>query len=271
MIRMRELRFVTVIAATLVYSVAHADLINCAALSANPGEYKVVLDDFAFVSVSGANKEHVDALRDRLQFNLNGQLDALRIAAQKLNVSLQVPMRLVFCTGRRPSVSGSEFTDVLAERLSDNFVVVEVWGSLNLTPVSSTDPTPRAIIGYVIPPVQHYVPASELRPIQIFTYPKSRGGQRDDQDNLPELSAIALVGLGTKAARASLFDLAVWAFTQAEIGIADAKIGGTNADVDSLLRYVKRAACQTRERAKVDAIYKGALKALPPQSCTGAL
>src|SRR5258708_6661317 len=229
MIRMRELKLATMVAAVLTFGVAHADLINCAALSANPGDYKVVLDDFAFVSLTGSNKEHVDALRDRLQFNLNGQLDALRIAAQKLDL----PMRLVFCAGRRPSVSGSEFTDVLAERLSDNFVVVEVWGSLNLAPASSADPTPRAIIGYVIPPVQHYVPASELRPIQIFTYPKSRGGNLLDQDNLPELSAIALVGLGTKAARASLFDLAIWAYTQSDIRIADGKIGGTKYDVDS--------------------------------------
>jgi hypothetical protein len=270
MIRMRELKSVTMIAALMAVGVAHADLINCAALSANPGDYKVVLDDFAFISVPASNKANVDALRDRLQFNLNGQLDALRLAAQKLNLNLQVPMRLVFCTGRRPSVSGSEFTDVLAERLSDNFVVVEVWGSLDLSPASRTDTTPRAIIGYVIPPVQHYVPASQLRPIQIFTYAKSHGGGLEEQDNLPELSAIALVGLGTKAARASHYDLAVWAFTRAELGIADAKIGGTNADVDSLLRYVKLAACQTRAQAKVDAVYSGALKGLPPQSCTGA-
>jgi hypothetical protein len=270
MIKLRELRIAAMIAAVMGMRVAHADLINCAALSENPGDYKVVLDDFAFVSVPASKKANVGALRDRLQFNLSGQLDALRIAAQKLNRNLQVPMRLVFCTGRRPSVSGSEFTDELAERLNDNFVVVEVWGSLDLTPASGTDQTPRAIIGYVIPPVQHYVPASELRPIQIFTYAKSHGDELQEQDNLPELSAIALVGLGTKAARASHYDLAVWAFTRAETGIADAKIGGTNADVDSLLRYVKLAACQTRAQAKVDAVYSGALKGLPAQSCTRA-
>jgi hypothetical protein len=270
MIRMGGLQFVTTIAAAMVMGVAHAALINCAGISANPGDYKVVLDDFAFISVTGSDKEHVDALRDRLQFNLNGQLDALRIAAQKLDSNLQVPMRLVFCTGRQPSVTGSEFTDALAERLSDNFVVVEVWGRLDLNATSNTDSAAGAIVGYAIPPVQHYVPASELRPIQIFAYPKSHGDSLNDQDNLPELSAIALVGLGTKAARASLFDLAVWAFTRAEIGIADAKIGRANADLDSLLRYVKQAACRTRAKAKADPFYKGALKALPLQSCTGA-
>lgn len=77
------------------------------------------------------------------------------------------------------------------------------------------------------------------------------------------------MGLGIKAARASRYDLAVWAFTRAETEIADAKLGGTTLDTAALLVYVKKSACQVRELALVDPNYFGALKLIPPQPCTG--
>jgi hypothetical protein len=255
--------------AALIAHAAHGALVNCAALSANPGDYKVVLDDFAFASDPARNNADLAALKNRLQFSFNGQLDALRISAAKLDKNLQVPMRLIVCTGRQPSLTGEEFTDALAERLSDQRVVVEVWGTLDLAGSAGAAPAPRAMIGYAIPPVQQYVPANEVRPIQLLAYPKSGGARAiDELERLPELSAFALVGLGTKASRANRYDLAVWAFSRAETGIADSKLRGTNADLDSLLVYVKHAACLTRAGARTDPGYVGALRLVPAQNCT---
>jgi hypothetical protein len=256
--------------AFLLSSTAHAALTNCSNLNLNPGDYKVVLDELAFGSQLAKNNADLAALKERLQFNLNGQLDALKASAKKLNQNLQVPLRVVTCVGRQPSLNGDEFTDELAEHLSDERVVVEMWGTLDLKIVSGANASPRAMIGYVIPPVQRYV-ANEAPAIQVLVYPKS-GNVRsaEELENLPELSAFALVGLGTKATRASHYDLAVWAFTRAESGILDAQLGGSTEQLDALLAYVRHAACTTRARARTDQNYSGSLKLLPPQICTGA-
>jgi len=118
-------------------------------------------------------------------------------------------------------------------------------------------------VGYVIPPVQQYILPSVVRPLQVIQYPKPGGGAREELENFPELSAFALVGLGTKAARASRYDLAVWAFSRAETGISDAKLGGPSPYLDALLSYVRTASCQTRAKAQADTNYQGALRLVP--------
>ncbi|HYM33949.1 MAG TPA: hypothetical protein VET48_01065, partial [Steroidobacteraceae bacterium] len=155
----------------LLGSTANAALTNCSNLILNPGDYKVVLDDLAFASQPAKNNADLAALKERLQFNLNGQLDALKASAKKLNQNLQVPLRVVTCVGRLPSPNGDEFTDDLAEHLSDERVVVEMWGTLDLKPVGGGNSSPRAMIGYAIPPVQHYV-ANEAPAIHVLVYPK---------------------------------------------------------------------------------------------------
>lgn len=247
---------------------AYAQLKNCASLNSNPSDYKIVLDDFSFASGAAQQNADLAALRDRLQFNLNVQLDALKASARQLDRTLQVPMRPVVCAGRQPSLDGSEFTDALAERLSDGRVVVEMWGTLDLRAANGGVPMPRAMIGYAIPPVQHYFSESEAPAIHLLAYPKQGGGQTvEELENLPELPAFALVGLGTKALRANRYDLAVWAFTRAEAGIRDALLAGSNSNLDALRGYVQRAACTARQQAHADAAYAGALKLVPAQPC----
>lgn len=255
----------------LVSPIAHAALTNCPSVQLNPGDYKVVLDDFAYASPAAKKNADLAALKDRLQFNFNGQLEVLRASARKLNKNLQVPLRIVTCEGRQPSLNGDEFTDELAGRLSDNRVVVEVWGTLDIRAIAGASPVPRAMIGYAIPPVQHYVSDNEVQAIHVLAYPKVGGAQSmDELENLPELYAFALAGLGTKAARASHYDLAVWAFTRAEAGIREAQLGGASDQLDALLAYVQRTACTTRAMAQSDQSYTGSLKLLPAQTCTGA-
>src|SRR5262245_52366309 len=239
------------LAGTLARPAGHAQRSNRADLSAISGQYKIVLDDFAFVSANAEQNAALTALRDRLQFNVNVQLDALKSAAREFG-NLQVPMRPVTCAGRRPSPEGSEFTAALAERLSDARVVVEVWGTLDMH--SGT----RARIGYVIPPVQRYFAPDEAPAIHLLAYPKTGAGPVEELENLPELPAFALVGLGTKAARAKNYDVAVWAFTRAEAAIVQAQPAVSNPNLDALLAYVQRSACQARAGAKSDPGYKGA-------------
>jgi|GEM_PF-6955609 len=263
-------RFGIAVACVASAPLVRAELTNCAGLNAHPADYKVVLDDFSFTTLAAQNDTDLSALKDRLQFNLNGQIESLKAAARRLDVNLQVPLRLVFCAGRKPSISGNEFTAALAERLSDERVVVEMWGTLDLASGGGQMPLPRATIGYAIPPVQHYVNETEAPPLHLVAYPKTGGAQSvEELENLPELVAFALVGLGTKATRANRYDLAVWSFTRAQAGIVDAQLAGTNADLDALLAYIIRAACNTRASARVDQNYSGPLKLVPAQTCTG--
>jgi DNA-directed RNA polymerase subunit K/omega len=273
MMRLRSCRRQFIACLVLMLSgvgVAHAGLKNCDNLNANPGDYKVVLDDFAFASEAAQANAQLAALRETLQFNFTGQLDLLRAAARQLDRNMQVPMRLVFCAGRQPSLDGSDFTAARAEQLSDERVVVEMWGKLDLSSAAGGTPAPSARIGYVIPPVQHYVDEEDAPPVHVLAYPKTgSAGSIEELENLPELPAFALIGLGTKAAKANRYDLAVWAFNRAEAGIADAKLAGVNPRLEALLSYVKRAACETRSSARKDPSYKGPLTLLPAQPCGG--
>ena len=264
-------RIAIVVASMAASPLAQAALTNCANLNANPADYKVVLDDFSYASAAAKENADLSALKERLQFNFNGQLDVLKAAARQLDRNLQVPLRLVFCAGRQPSLNGDEFTKALAERLSDERVVVEMWGTLDLRSSAGAAPVPRVMIGYTIPPLQHYLTEDEAPPLHVIAYPKAGTGQSADElENLPELPAFALVGLGTKAARANRYDLAVWAFNRAEAGIVDAQLAGSTQRLDTLLVYVKRAACMTRVKAQADQTYTGLLKAVPAKTCAGA-
>jgi hypothetical protein len=247
-----------------IVPVARAELKHCDSLSSSPGAYKVVLDEFAFGSDAAKANESLARLHETLQFNFEVQVDALNQAAQEINKKLKVPMRVVFCK-RQPSFDGSDFTAQLAERLSDERVVVEMWGRLDLRPAPDGKPAPSARIAYMMPPVHHYLDEEDAPPMHVLAYPKVGSARSiEELENLPELPAFALVGLGTKAAKAKQYDLATFAFNQAEAGIANAKLAGSNARLDALLAYVKRATCETRASAQSDQNYTGSLKLVPP-------
>jgi hypothetical protein len=251
-----------------VIPVAQAELRQCDSLSSNPGAYKVVLDEFSFGSDAAKANESLARLHETLQFNFEVQVDALNQAAQEINKKLKVPMRVVFCKQRQPSFDGSDFTAQLAERLSDERVVVEMWGRLDLQPTAGGTAAPRARIAYMMPPVHHYLDEDDAPPMHVLAYPKVGSARSiEELENLPELPAFALIGLGTKAAKAKQYDLAAFAFNRAVAGIADAKLAGSNARLDTLLEYVKRATCETRASAKNDASYTGPLKLAP--ACGG--
>jgi hypothetical protein len=250
---------------------AHAQLTNCANMHLESKDYKVVLDEFAYASDPARENPALEALRARLQFTLNGQVDSIKSSAKRLGTNLRIPLVLVFCKGRKPSLNGDEFTDTLAEHLSDGRVLVEMWGTLDVRTPPGKPPLPLAWIGYVIPPVQHYASDEDTLSRHVTEYPKNGDAQSvEELGNFPELAAFTLVGLGTKASRAKQYDLAVWAFSSAELALHDAQVTGTNDFIDTLLVYVKHAACTTRASAHRDHAYEGPLTLVPAQTCTSS-
>jgi hypothetical protein len=256
------------VAALLVAVPSDAQLRNCPKLASDTSAYKVVLDDFSYASAAAGNDADLAALKNDLQFNFGAQLRTITSAAQKLNRDLAVPLVVVECPGRQPSLDGQEFTPELAETLSDDRVVVEMWGRFDLRSDAGGTTTRRATVGYVIPPVQHYVGSDVAPPIHVVDYPKSGSTvAAAELTNLPEMPAFALVGLGTKAARAKRYDLASWALNRAEGGLLEAQGAAANPDLDALLGYVRREACKVRSDARRDNTYTGPLKLAPDRPC----
>lgn len=256
------------VAAMLAAASADAQLRNCPKLAGDTNAYKVVLDDFSYANTAAGNDADLAALKNDLQFNFGAQLRTITSAAQKLNRDLAVPLVVVECKGRQPSLDGQEFTPELAESLSDSRVVVEMWGRFDLRSDTGGATTRRATVGYVIPPVQHYARSDDAPPIHVVDYPKSGvASAAAELTNLPEMPAFALVGLGTKAARAKRYDLAAWALNRAEGGLLDAQGAVASPDIDALLGYVRREACRVRADARRDGAYAGPLKLGPDRAC----
>ena len=259
----------TILILLLAPRVGEAQLADCAALGSGSGAYKVVIDELSFVGAPAAVTAELRNLKELLQFNLSIQLAELRSDVASLRLVPVLDLGLVSCSGRKPTLEGTEFTDARVETLSDQRVVVELWGTL-LEGAGGTVAAPHAMIGYVIPPVLHYRPEPALPGRFLIQYPKSDGAPADVLRKLPEASAFALVGLAVKARKARRYDLAVWAYSRGEGRIRDAQQSGTTAGLEGMLSYVRRAACETRENARSDAQYDGPISLTPRENCGGA-
>jgi len=250
----------------LVPALGHAQLADCPVLGSGSQAYKVVMDELSLAAGANANSEAVRNLKELLTFNLSTQIEEFRRDVETLRVSPAVELGLIDCPGRRPSLNGTEFTPQRVETLSDQRVVVELWGTL-LAGGDDDAGAPRAVVGYVIPPVLHYRSAPAIPGQFLVQYPKAGGNAGDVLQKLPEASAFALVGLATKARKARKYDIAAWAFTRSEDRIRDAQQSGGTAELDRLLAYVRQAACETRQSARTDGLYTGALKLTPRENC----
>jgi hypothetical protein len=247
-------------------ALVQAQLADCQVLGSGSQTYKVVMDELSLAGGATAGSAAVVNLKELLAFNLTTQLEEFRGDVATLGGSPAVELGLINCPGRRPSLNGTEFTPQRVETLSDQRVVVELWGTL-LASSDAATAGPHAMIGYVIPPVLHYRPAPAVPGQFLIQYPKAGGDAADVLRKLPEASAFALVGLATKARKARNYDLAVWAFTRSEGRIRDAQQSGGTAELSSLLAYVRRAGCETRQSARTDSLYRGPITLTPQENC----
>ena len=250
---------------------ANAQLADCPAISGSSQAYKVVLDELHYATPAASNSEILKGLRELLAFNLAIQLAEFQSDLASRPAQHAVALSLINCAGRRPSVDGTEFNAQRAETLSDQRVVLELWGTLLEDPSAGTADRPHAVIGYVIPPLLHTPPAAAPAGKQLVIYP---GATVTDVTGtlhkLPEASALALLGLALKAQKSLKYDLAVWAFGRSEAQIRDAKVASGLPNADALTAFVRRSACQSRQAARTDNNYEGPLKLLPAQVCGGA-
>jgi len=250
----------------LVSGVSQAQLADCQPLGTGSQAYKVVMDELSFASAAAASGAGAANLRQLLSFNLTTQLAEFERAVATQAGSPVVDLQLVTCAGRKPSLEGTEFTPQRIETLSDQRVVVELWGTL-LERSGAGAGGPHAMIGYIIPPILLQGSAAQAPARFLIRYPKTDGGSTDVLHKLPEVSAFALLGLAVKAQKARRYDLAVWAFGQSQ-GVIDKEWGeGDAAQKNALLAYATSAACQTRNSARGDAQYHGTIRVTPTENC----
>src|SRR4051812_30999393 len=158
----------------LVPALGHAQLSDCDMLGSGSQAYKVVVDELSLATGVTAGSEAIRNLKELLTFNLTTQLEEFRRDVETLKVNPAVELGLIDCPGRRPSLNGTEFTPQRVETLSDQRVVVELWGTL-LAGSDATAAGPHAMIGYVIPPLLHYRAATAIPGQFLIQYPKAGG------------------------------------------------------------------------------------------------
>ena len=257
----RHLALAAIACALFAGELAHAALRNCDALNGVPGEDKIVVGDLA-PSPDGAPPDAGARLAQRRRSHIAAQVRALRSDALSNDPRRQLSIRLVTCANRKPAFDGSDFTPALTERLSDDRVVLEMWGDEDITSDSAA-----LQVGFVIPPLQLYEPGVAAAAMPALRFPRPGAAGTGQPEQLLELEAFALVGIGTKAARAKQYDAAVWAFNQAIARIG--KVPQAPAELAVLRTHLAQAACQTAARARADASYRGPLRLVPPRRCGG--
>lgn len=253
-------------AAALLFApaLASAQLAECSGLGGDSVSYKVVMDDLSLPADAGA-AIRLGQLKEKLKFTLTLQVQEFQSDVASKQIRPALGLGLVTCDNRKPSPGGLEFDAPRVKALNERRVVVEFWGNL-LLPAEGTPGVPHALIGYVIPPVLDYLPDRHVLGRFTVQYPKD-GGDPSADLRLPEASAFAMVGLGLKAFKAKKYDLATWAFGRSEASIRQAQDFGGKAELGELLKYVKHAACEVREKARADATYTGPLSLTPAEQC----
>ena len=216
---------------------------SCDDLSANPADYKVLLDEFSVTPADAKGKQDLIGLYDELQFSVSGHLAVLGASAKKVNHDEVLPISYVFCQGQSGTFDESDLTDDRAERLTDELVVVEIRGTIALRTTGAGTTETTANVGYWMPPLRHYHRKNLAARMHVVPYPRlNRPPSIAELVRLPEFPAFALIGLGTRAWKGKKYDLALWAFKRARDDLNNAKLDGPR--VEALKKYVDHAVCE---------------------------
>lgn len=230
--------------------------------SEQPGQ-KVLVDD-----ISGAQSMVLDLLEQRIDAAL-AKLQVESRATRPAGVANGevVRVRALRCVQRRPP-NGSAFTSAIARELNSKEVVLEVWAETAALPAAD-GPGYRALIGYALVPLRHYVPNSAQGVVIVEGKAKSVDSPADLLALLDQSGTLAIytaVGSGVRSLYAEDFDQAR---TQLCLALSRLdKIRNPSADDAELRQAVRDMAQDVVRRAVTSPGYRGALRLAAPGSCT---
>lgn len=231
--------------------------------AAEPGQ-KVLVDDISGAQsmVLGLLEQRIDAALARLQIESR--------AAQPAGAASDVDVgrvRALRCSQRRPPDS-SAFTTAIARELNNNEVVLEVWAETAALPAAE-GPGFRALVGYALVPLRHYVPTSAQGVVIVESKAKSVDSPADLLALLDQSGTLAIytaVGSGVRFLYADDFDQAR---TQLCLALSRLeKIRNPSPDDADLRQVVRDMAQDVVRRAIASPGYRGTLKVTASGSCT---
>jgi len=230
--------------------------------AAEPGQ-KVLVDDISGAQsmVLGLLEQRIDAALARLQIETRSAQPA---GAGGVDVGR---VRALRCSQRRPPDSAA-FTTAIARELNNNEVVLEVWAETAALPAAE-GPGFRALVGYALVPLRHYVPTSAQGVVIVESKAKSVDSPADLLALLDQSGTLAIytaIGSGVRSLYAEDFDQArtqlCLALTRLE------KLRNPSPDDSDLRQAVRDMAQEVVRRAVASPGYRGALKVGTPGSCT---
>lgn len=233
--------------------------------AAEPGQ-KVLVDDISGAQsmVLGLLEQRIDAALATLQLESR----AARPAGAASGVEV-ARVRAVRCSQRRPPGS-SAFTPAIARELNNNEVVLEVWAETAALPAAE-GPGFRALVGYALVPLRHYVPTSAQGVVIVESKAKSVDSPADLLALLDQSGRLAIytaVGSGVRFFHADDFD---HARTQLCLALSRLeKIRNPSPDDADLRQAVRDMAQDIVRRAVESPGYRGALRLAAPAGCTVA-
>jgi hypothetical protein len=233
--------------------------------AAEPGQ-KVLVDD-----ISGAQSVVLSLLKQRIDAALvKLQLESRAAGPSGAASGVEVErVRALRCSERHPS-DGSAFTTAIARELNNNEVVLEVWAETTPLPPAE-GPGLRALVGYALVPLRHYVPTSAQGVVIVESKAPSVDSPADLLALLDQSGTLAIytaIGSGVRFLFADDFDQAR---TQLCLALSRLeKIRNPSPDDADLRQAVRDMAQDTVRRAVASPGYHGALRLATPASCTVA-
>lgn len=230
--------------------------------AAEPGQ-KVLVDDISGAQsmVLGLLEQRIDAALARLQ--IEGRAAQPAGAASGADAAR---VRALRCSQRRPPGSAA-FTTAIARELNNNEVVLEVWAETAALPAAE-GPGFRALVGYALVPLRHYLPTSAQGVVIVESKAKSVDSPADLLALLDQSGTLAIytaIGSGVRFLYADDFDQAR---TQLCLALARLEKLANPSPDDADLRLVVRDMAQDAvRRAVASPGYRGALKVAAPGSC----
>lgn len=231
--------------------------------AAEPGQ-KVLVDDISGAQsmVLGLLEQRIDAALAKLQIETRSAQPAAGASGVEVG-----RVRALRCSQRRPPDS-SAFTTAIARELNNNEVVLEVWAETAALPAAE-GPGFRALVGYALVPLRHYVPTSAQGVVIVESKARSVDSPADLLALLDQSGTLAIytaIGSGVRSLYAEDFDQAR---TQLCLALSRLeKLRNPSADDSDLRQAVRDMAQDVVRRAVASPGYRGALKVGTPGSCT---
>ncbi len=223
---------------------------------------KVLVDD-----IRGVESLVLDTLRGRVDAALAKLQLETRAARSASSASAPDPrVRAVRCFQRLPP-DGSAFDDDVARELNAREVVLEVWAQTAALPPSQ-GPGFRALVGYALVPLRHYMPASPQGVLVIESKTRSVDSIDDLLALLDQSGALAIytaVGSGVRFLHIDAYDEARTQLCAA-LGRLE-RIRKPSPDDVELKEAVRAMAQDVVRRARADPGYRGDMRASDPRSC----